>query len=551
MCRYKSIYRSMKQQIITIVNQGRKYLRIVNWLLRDAYFTQIWGRPARIFVFAALRLTCQLGAVTILYFYANALKSGKNIDFLSFVLPARESLSLMWVVIISSFLLFTMASLFQYFSRVVSISLASAFEESSSRKAFSVVSRLPDPRVPKINELLKKNDFKRIPGDARRAGMTVRSIGFAVPQAISGLVATVAIILIDPALTLILGVLMMFIFMLQYPANIKGAKHSNAFEKNISRVSKGTVATIRSFLLASQEKEQQAVAIDNLYERQGFKAAIQAFAGRIRVIEESTLIMQVGSAFVISIAVFYIGSRLSGGIANWGLLLAYIASLRIALNGVVQVGRTLTGVSRFYPQLVRYHALLSAQSSLDRSAPALMAGERLLIFTNGAAGSQIELALPQRVALYTPDRIDRSLFHLFNYAKVKESSGGERTFGNSLRLITYAEACGEATGQFNVSGSSASDVLFVESKVLSSAPTKLCKTILDKAFVLIIYTDLQQPPIHGESTVLFWFESQVQDAIDLSKKDFKSVAMGMKNLFNQRKRMEQYARVDEEQDEDE
>lgn len=550
MCRYKSIYRSMKQQIITIVNQGGKYLRIVNWILRDAYFTQIWGRPARIFVFAALRLTCQLGAVTILYFYANALKSGKNIDFLFFVVPARESLSLMWAVIISSFLLFTLASLFQYFSRVVSISLASTFEESSSRKAFSVVSRLPDPRVPEINELLKKNDFKRIPGDARRAGMTVRSIGYAVPQAISGLVATVTIVLIDPALTLILGGLIMFIFMLQYPANIKGAKHSNAFQKNISRVSKKTVAIIRSFLLTSQEKEQQAVAIDNLYMRQGFKAAIQAYAGRIRVIEESTLIMQVGGAFVISIAVFYIGSRLVGGVANWGLLFAYIASLRIALNGVVQVGRTLTGVSRFYPQLVRYHALLSAQSLLERSAPALMAGERLIIFTNGAAGSQIELALPQRVALYTPDRIDRSLFHLFNYAKVKEASGEERTFGNSLRLITYAEACGEATGQLNVAGSSASDVLFVEFKALSSMPTKLQKTILDEAFVLIIYTDPQQPPVHGESTVLFWFECQVQGAIDLTEKDFESVAMDMENLFNQRKRMGESVRVDAETDED-
>ncbi len=541
----------MKQQINIIVNQCRKYLRIVNWLLRDAYFTQIWGRPARIFVFAALRLTCQLGAVTILYFYANALKSGENIDFLFFVLPARESFSLMWSIIISSFLLFTLASLFQYFSRVVSISLASAFEESSSRKAFNVVSRLPDPHVPEINELLKKNDFKRIPGDARRAGMTVRSIGYAVPQAISGLVATVAIILIDPALTLILGGLMMFIFMLQYPTNIKGSKHSNAFEKNISRVNKGTVATIRSFLLASQEKEQQAVAIDNLYEHQGFKAAIQAFAGRIRVIEESTLIMQVGGAFVISIAVFYIGSRLSGGIANWGLLLAYIASLRIALNGVVQIGRTMTGVSRFYPQLVRYHSLLSAQSSLDRSAPALIAGERLLIFTNGATSSQIELALPQRVALYTPDRIDRGLFHLFNYAKVKEASGEERTFGNSLRLITYAEACSKATGQFNVSCLSASDVFFVESKALSSAPTKLWKTIRDKAFVLIIYTDLQQPPVHGESTLLFWVESQVRGATDLSEKDFKSVAMDMEDLFKHQKRMEQSVRVDEEQDEDE
>lgn len=540
----------MKKKFNIIVNQGRKYLRIVNWLLRDAYFTQFWGKPARIFVFAALRLTCQLGAVTALYFYSNALKSGKNIEFLSFALPARESLSLMWIIIIFSFLLFTLASLFQYLSRVVSISLASAFEEASSRRAFNALSRLPDPRVPEINELLKKGDFKRIAGDARRAGMTVRSIGFAVPGAISGLAATAAIVLIDPALTLILGVLMMFVFLLQYPANIKGAKHGYLFEKSLSSVSKGTVAILRSFLLTSQDEEQKAVAIDNLYTHQGFKAAIQAFAGRMRVIEESTFIMQVGGALVISIVVFYIGSRLLGGVANWGLLLAYIASLRIALNGVVLVGRTLTSMSRFYPQLVRYDALLFSQSLLDRSAPALVAGERILISTNGTAGSQIDLALPQRVAIYTPDGIDRSLFHIFNYAKVKEHSGIERNFGNSLSLITYAEACDKDTGNVKVGSSSASDVLFVESKVLFFASTKLRKTFLDEVFVLILYTDLLQPPVHGESTVFFWAESQVQGATDLSDKDFESAAMDMENLFNNRKRLKQSLGEGAQEDED-
>ena len=551
MHRYKPLFRQIKQRTNTIVNQGRKYLRIINWLLRDAYFTQFWGKPARIFVFATLRLMCQFGAVTILYFYANALKSGKNIYFLSFDLPVRESFLLLWTIIISSFLLFALASLFQFFSRVVSISLASEFEESSSRKAFSVVSRLPDPRVPEINKLHKKNTFKTIPGDARRAGMSVRSIGYAVPQVISGLVAGVSIVLIDPTLTLITGGLMMFVFILQYPANIRGSKHSSAFEKNIRRASKGTLAIIKSFLLASQDKRKQAVAIDNLYERQGFKAAIQAFAGRIRVIEESTLLMQVGSAFVISGAVFYIGSRLLGGVANWGLLLAYIAALRIALTGVVQVGRTLTGVSRFYPQLVRYYTLLYAQNLLNRSSPELMTGERLLIFSNGLAVSQIDLTLPQRVALYTPDTIDRSLFHLFNYAKVKSNSGEERTFGNSLRLITYTEVCSEHKGQVTVGVSRPTDVLFIESKALASAPTKLQENILGEAFVLIIYTDLQQPPVNGESIVLFWVGNQVIEATDLNEKDFKSVAIDMENVFKHRKRTAQSVAVDAEEEGDE
>ena len=551
MHRYKPFFRQIMQRINTIVNQGRKYLLIINWLLHDAYFTQFWGKPARISVFAALRLMCQFGAVTILYFYANALKSGKNICFLSFDLPVRESFLLLWAIIISSFLLFTLASLFQFFSRVVSISLASEFEESSSRKAFSVVSRLPDPRVPEINELHKKNTFKTIPGDARRAGMTVRSIGYAVPQVISGLVAGVSIIMIDPILTLIIGGLTMFVFILQYPANIKGSKHSSAFEKHIRHASKGTIAIINSFLLASQDKRKQADAIDNLYVRQGFKAAIQAFAGRIRVIEESTLIMQVGSAFVICGAVFYIGSRLLGGVANWGLLLGYIAALRIALTGVVQVGRTLTGVSRFYPQLVRYHTLLYAQNLLNRSSPALMTDERLLIFTNGLAGSQIDLAVPQRVALYTPDTIDRSLFHLFNYAKIKNNSGEERAFGNSLRLITYAEACTERKGQVSASVSSATDVLFIESKALASAPTKLREDILGEAFILIIYTDLQHPPVYGESTVLFWVGNQVRGATDLNEKDFKSVAIDMENIFKHRKRTVQSVAVDAEEEGDE
>ena len=489
---------------------------------------------------------CQSGAVTVLYFYANAIKSGKTYAFLSFDLAARESFLLLWVIIVSSFLLFTLASLFLYLSRILCISLASEFEESSSRKAFCVISRLPDPRVPEINELHKKNTYGRILGDARRAGMTVRTIGYAIPQVISGVVASVSVILIDPTLSLIISSLMIVTFILQYPSNVKGAKYSNYFEKNVRRASKGVVAILHSFLSASRDRRKEAAAIDDLYVCRGLRAAIQGFAGRLRVIEESTLIVQVGSAFVLSGTVFYMGSHLLGGVANWGLLLAYIAGLRIALSGVVQVGRALTSVSRFYPHLVRYHALLSAQTLLDRSSAALMNGEQLVILTNGAASSQVKLRLPQRVAIYTPDEIDRSIFHLFNYAKVEEPLGGERTFGNSLRLVTFSEGNGDVRGD----GSSARDVLFIESKALASAPAKVRETILGEALVLIIYTDLRQPPVNGESMVLFWIGSQLRGAANLRDKDFESVGVEMEGAFNHGKRMKKSVELDAEGDED-
>jgi hypothetical protein len=180
-----------------------------------------------------------------------------------------------------------------------------------------------------------------------------------------------------------------------------------------------------------------------------------------------------------------------------------------------------------------------------------MTGERLLIFTNGAADSRIDLTLPQRVALYTPDRIDRGLFHLFNYAKVKKPSGEERTFGNSLRLITHAEACSERKGEVSASVSSSTGVLFIEYKSLASAPTKVRETILREAFILIIYTDLQQPPANGESIVLFWVDNQVIEATDLNDKDFKSVAIEMENIFKRRKRPAQSDVADAEEEDDE
>lgn len=549
-CGDRALKKNMKARLKKAVYQGKKYLRILDWLLREAYFKQFWGRPAGILFFGASRLICQAAAVAVLYFYANALKSASVISFLSFNLAARESALLMWFIIISAFLFLALSSLFQFFSRTYSISLASAYEEDSSRHAFSVLSRLPDTRTPQVNELLKEGVLRKIPGDARRAGMTVRIIGYTVPQAISGVVALFSIMIIDATLTLILAGLTVGVFLGQYPANLRGARHSETFEKDLRDANIGIAELIRSFLATPQNTKATANKVDEFFSHQGLRSAIQSFGGRLRVIEESTLITQVGSALIISLAVFIIGSRLLKEGANWGLLLTYIASLRIALGGVVQIGRALTSMSRFYPQLVRYHMVLTAQKKLDRVSSPLLIGERLLLGPDGS-DTQMELKAPQRVALFTDDRIDRRLFHLFNYARVRDGWGSDRPFNDAPRIVAeieeiYKRDVGKKDAQLG-----AAEVLFVEADVLAAKPLLFRETLFDRAIAIIVYTDLHQAPKFGESWALFWLDCKIQGVVDLEKGDFASAVRAFEHLFAHTKRAETAESLDAEEQDDE
>ncbi len=492
------------QKIANISKQSRKYFRIANWLLRDTYFRPPFQRPLIILILSSLRLLCQVSGVAILYYYANALKDGNIFTLYGLSYAARESFVLMWIIIITSSLLFILMSVCQYFSRTVAIAMACHYEEIFSRRAFNIVSRLPDPRVPNLNELILQNDILKIGSDARRAGMTVRIIGYGVPQMISGVIALGSIIIIDPVLTLLIGSMMGLVFLGQYPANLRGAKFSDVFEKTVQQASRASTKLIRKMVSSQESESAKSDRIALLYSEHGLKKAIHAFGSRLKVIEESTLITQIGSAIVLSVAVFSIGSRLLNGNANWGLLLIYLAALRATLTGIVSIGRLMTNVSRFYPQLVRFHHLLSGEALLAKKPSDLGTGDIIRLKNPGSKtiDSVMNFRTPQKIALFTPDSIDPSLLHIFNHATITSPGQSPRPFDCLPTIVSSATFVPPK----EMRPSNSSDVCILAHDLIEKCPSRIRSDLLQKQLTIIVYDNLQRSPQFNETLLLIWLD---------------------------------------------
>ena len=400
--------------------RGRRYLKVLSWLLADS-FGQLPRQSLRVSLYAGVRLACQAGAVAILYAYAGALEQDQTVGWLSLDFAARGSRALLWMVIASSGGLFLAAAGLDYLSRAEAIHLSGAYEERCARRAMSVRSRLPDLRVPEANELLVKSRSRQVAMDGRRCGMAVRSLGYVIPAIITGVASVMVVLYLDPLLTLSLGVLAALAFAGQYPANVKAAKLSSKLE-SAQRMAGQEITS----LMAQLGRETHGVPPDSrsfskLYDSGSVGESLAAFSGRLRAVEEGTLVFQAGGTVVVGVAVFVIGNELVSGGSDWGRLLVYVVALRAVVAGVVKVGRTLTTLSRFYPKLIRSHILAETERALEAPVVPFGAEEELLIDARNLSGVQEPLRMRpgDRIACFSPGGVGRHLLHTFSNVQIR------------------------------------------------------------------------------------------------------------------------------------
>ncbi|BBO73545.1 hypothetical protein DSCW_09620 [Desulfosarcina widdelii] len=401
-----------------LFKQGSNYTKIIRWLFYESFIKGFFKKPFYIVLLSVLRLGCQASAVTTLYYYANSLKNDKAFKFFEYTLVARESVIFLWVIIFSTLFLFSLASIFQYYARKISISLAKSMEVKFSKNSLTILSRLPDNNYYRLSLDYFKGKYRKIASDCRRIGMVIRTFGYAIPDILSGFAATISILSIDTFLTLMVACLAIFIFMAQYPSNIRGSSFSKMFENNSKNHNTCINNTLSSFSKLESDFRKASKDINMIFSKKEVKESIEGFSGRVKVLEESTLTSQIGGAVALSLTIFVIGNRLISGIdTNWGLLLAYIVSLRIVLTAIVTTGRTLTGVSRFYPQIVRqFQLLVTVKTSLNKSCLQLCKNDKITVKYLIKKKNYIEIQsdVPSKIKILTNDNFDKFVTLIFN-----------------------------------------------------------------------------------------------------------------------------------------
>jgi hypothetical protein len=322
--------------------RGLNYAKVVAWLLRET-FEGHRGTTVGLLTFSGIYLAAQAAAVAILYFYARLLQEDGSLTLFGTDLPARDTPALLWAVVGFSTLFFLLSAAFIFLVRHLTMEVVEHYYRRRLEQLLDFAGRLPDPRAPAASRTLAEFGVNRLSSDCRQSAMAARACAYVIPSAIGGTGAAAILFLFDIRLTLVILALAVLLGTFLYPVTLRGAHFAQRMERALSLL-RQDVERLRyrkGAGMPSRSTESAAMMA-------------KAFAGRIRILDESTLVLQVGATIVVATAVFYVTTAMMAGDYDWASLIAYLGALRLALAGFAQTARALASVSRFYPQIVRY-----------------------------------------------------------------------------------------------------------------------------------------------------------------------------------------------------
>jgi hypothetical protein len=212
--------------------------------------------------------------------------------------------------------------------------------------------------------------------------------------ALGALIALILLIAMDPALTLLIlaGVALSTLFL--YPIALRGVRLATLRERT---------QIAMNHELRDLCQSGRSVELGPIMQTPAAFAA--AFMGRRRVIAEFSLVLGIVVTIIIAVVVYYMASQALSGRASWAIFIAYVGALRLVLSGSTQLIRAFAGVSRFYPQIVRYYTMMRDSAKIDRLPLGTVSRDEAIFLGSQANGESIIVRGGDRLAVATTDSI--------------------------------------------------------------------------------------------------------------------------------------------------
>ncbi len=337
-----------------IGRQARNYSRVTLWLVYDAFRGHVW-RLAAALGFNVLYLAGQIGAIGIIYGYARLMRRDVplNVPWFGVAIDPSQP-QVLWGVVGLSALLFLASGVFLYLSRRLIFKIAEENLASNLKAVVVLDGRLPDPRAPMASRMLVQQGFNKILAGSRHAALMAVISFNALAGAVGAIAALAFLFGMTPILTLLIlaGVALSAVFL--YPIVRRGVRFAIRREKMHI-----------AFQKELRELQQSGQSVERGPHIETPEAFAAAFMGRRRTLAELTLVMGIAVTIILAVMVYYMANQALSGTASWAIFIAYIGALRLVLSGSTQMIRAFAGVSRFYPQLVPFHALMRDSAKLD------------------------------------------------------------------------------------------------------------------------------------------------------------------------------------------
>ncbi len=512
--------------ISRFLRQGRNYSSLVGW-----YVYTIFRDPRRLIaaiILSFLHLGSQAAAIGTIYWYGrNMQKDGPvTIPYLKMSVNLRDQPELLWVVVIVSTICFVLSASFLYLSRGALLNL---LQQHFARKLESLVlltMRLPDARIRLASTLFMDFGVSGLGVGARRGAIMAMSFSTAITALIGGIGASVFMFWVDPTLTALILVSVVVAALFLYPLTLRAVRSAKDREK--------AQYAFKDELRGLNEKRGSVDQLELTMKTTDELA--RAFIMRRRILTEFVFAIEIGITVIVGLVVYYLAREALAGREQWAQFIAYIAAMRMALNGIGQPIRAFGVVSRFYPNLVRYHLFMKDMQRLATLKFGRVQRGDTVILGTLPNGDDVVVEAGECLALLSVDTTNELKLGLLG-ATAQESR-------LPLETTTFDPTSATPTD--------ASIVIIKPSKLEKdgkSLRTLIAGQLADKV-TLISYERPDAAGSFGEKRVLTCFEGELQRFAVLGSEQGDAVLQEFALKVAHGRRRKGYVDVDEEDEDD-
>lgn len=423
----------------------RQYGVFLNWLLHDALW-RAKGDAFVVVVTAVLGVSLQVSVFWLLIVLLRHIGAAEpqligemTIEVSDAVVPLTGlGAAVVAMLCLSAYLIYT--------SRRMIFRLGRRYEEYCSQRVFRMAGGHGNGLEAIDGEFVDDAYLARlIRSDSRMAGRVLRRLLTLLVPAMTLSVAAAVLVWLEPLMSGVIFSIGIVLLFYQYRASESAVRYSRQLEKFSSQSAIAYREAIDDDKYRSSGLESGVSA--DLFSQGPVRRQLDAFEGRLRVVEQSRLASGIFMAVVVGVILVMMGGRVIDQGGGWDRVLVYVVALRFAAVNLQTVLSGITAINRFYPQLGRYFTFVR-NASAGAGAPNPVCRSYVLCVDGAASAdvpdgslSRVEIGAGGRIALVTPLRLNRYTLSMMVRSLFWSDENHARGVFHSSRYVSPRHSC--------------------------------------------------------------------------------------------------------------
>ena len=315
-----------------------------------------WPQFGLVMLFDVLGLGGQLAAYGLLFRYVQTIEKGEMVNLLGTTIVPKESFPLLIGVAVGTGLLFLVASIFNYRSRISSLRIAREYEVFCSQRIVTSIAESHAGTLLDENPQLLRAWRKAMVKDSRYGGKAAILFSNSIIHLGKFFVSFFFMLYVDVVLTLVLLLIITPLVLLLRRLSGRVVFLTRRREDGLS-----DYILRKKHLIHEQLRPEAERAADwqKEYEEGPIANYHGAYYGQLKQLAKNDLAITGFIAIFAVVIVLLAGNLVLFGSLSWTIFVAYMVALRFFFNSLQGMNGIMKRASRFYDYLQHYQRVLA------------------------------------------------------------------------------------------------------------------------------------------------------------------------------------------------